>query len=77
MSDAFYRALRTFFQGFLGVLIGTGILSIIAADGAVDWSILMKAVVSAVAGGVIAIVSFIQNTLEDGGQIPKFFKNVN
>lgn len=68
--DACKRAARTFLQAFLGVFVGTGILSAIAADGAVDWPVIAKAGVAAAAAGLVAVVSYVQNLLEDKGKIP-------
>lgn len=70
MSDAVKRGLRTFFQGFLGSVITSGVLSAIGTDGVVDFAVLQKVGVSAMAGGIIGLVSFIQNALEDSGSVP-------
>lgn len=69
MSDPVRRALRTFFQGFLGSVISSGILSSVAVDGVVDASVAQKGLVSALAAGSIALVSYIHNALEDAGRI--------
>jgi hypothetical protein len=74
MSDAFRRALRTFIQAFLGSLLASGILSGIAADGVVDLAIFEKAGVSALAAGVIAVLTWAQNALEDAAYIPSLLK---
>lgn len=71
MSDAVKRGLRTFFQAFLGSIITSGALSGLGADGVIDFSILQKAGVSALAAGVIGLVSYIQNALEDSGAVPE------
>lgn len=75
MSDAIQRAVRTFFQAFIGVLIASGILSAVEETGVVDWSNLKKVGLSALVAGVVAIVSYIQNALEDVEVIPTFLKD--
>ena len=74
MSDAIRRAIRTFFQTFVGVLISSGILSAAAEAGVVDWSALKKIVISAGAAAVVAVVTYIQNALEDSGTVPALLK---
>lgn len=71
MSDAVKRGLRTFFQGFLGSIITSGVLSSFGTDGVVDFSVLQKVGVSAAAAGLIGLISFIQNALEDSGTVPE------
>lgn len=65
MSDALRRACRTFIQSFLGSVLTSGVLSAIETDGVVDYSVLQKVGVSALAAGLIAFLSFMQNALED------------
>lgn len=71
MSDAIRRGLRTFVQSFLGTVLTSGILSAVGEAGVVDWAIAKKVGVSALAAGVIGLVSFIQNALEDSGAVPE------
>lgn len=70
MSDAIRRAIRTFFQTFVGVLITSGIFSATAEAGVVDWSALKKVAISAAAAAAVAVVTYIQNSLEDAGVVP-------
>lgn len=74
MTDALRRAIRTFVQAFLGSIISSGVLSSIASDGVVDLSGIQKVGAAALAAGLIALVSWAQNALEDGGQIPALLK---
>lgn len=74
MSDALRRALRTFLWAFLGSIITNGVLSTIQTEGIVDWSVLRKAAVSAAAAGVIALLTWIVNALEDNGVVPALLK---
>lgn len=74
MPDSVRRAIRTFFQAFLGAIITTGVLSTAATNGVVDWSSLKKAAVSALSAGIVATVSFVQNALEDKGTVPALLK---
>lgn len=74
MTDALRRAIRTFIQAFLGSILSSGVLSAIATDGVVDLSGLQKVGAAALAAGLIALVSFAQNALEDVGTIPALLK---
>lgn len=73
MRDAVIRAARTFFQGFLGVLVLiavpqlNSIINAVSGGGTVEFdvNVWQSIGVAAVAGGVIALISFIQNELED------------
>lgn len=70
MTDAVRRAIRSFVQAFLGTLIGSGILSTFVDAGAVNGDALKKVIVSACAAGMVAVVTFTQNALEDN--VPAF-----
>lgn len=74
MSDALRRAVRTFVQAFLGSLLTSGILSSFETAGVVDWAALKKVAISAAAGAIIALLTFVQNALEDNGTIPAVLK---
>lgn len=74
MTDAARRALRTWLQAFLGSLITSGVLSGVETDGVVDWAIAEKAVIAALAAGVIALLTWAQNALEDTTQFPAVLK---
>lgn len=71
MTDSVVRASRTFLQAFLGVLISSGILSAIGENAIVDWSSLKKVGISAAGAGIVALVSYLQNALEDKDVIPE------
>lgn len=64
-NPALRRAVRTFFQGFIGVLAGSTVLTLIASKGTIDVDALQTVLISAVGGGLIALVAYIQNALED------------
>jgi hypothetical protein len=74
MSDAVRRSLRTFVQAFLGSIITSGVLSATQESGVVDWSALKKVAVSALAAAVIALLTFVQNSLEDHTTVPALLK---
>lgn len=73
MNDALKRALRTFIQGFVGVLAIVAVpalkdlISSVASGGDVDIDVnLWQGIaVAAVAGGVIALIAWAQNAVED------------
>lgn len=74
MSNAIKRTIRTFFQTFLGTVIASGILSATETTGVVDWSSLKKVGISAISAGLVSVITFIQNWLEDSDKIPTVFK---
>lgn len=52
----------------------SGILSGIAEDGVVDWSGLKKLGISAAFAGLVALLTFAQNALEDTTPVPAIWK---
>lgn len=74
MTDPVRRAVRTFAQAFLGSLLTSGVLSAASTDGVVDWSALKKAGIAAIAGAVVAFLTFVQNVLEDNTSMPALLK---
>lgn len=80
MTDPIRRALRTFAQGFVGVLaiaavgplndLVTGVVSGAGSDVTIDLSLWRNIALAAIAGGVIALISWAQNRLEDKQIIP-------
>jgi len=75
MSDAVKRGVRTFFQAFIGTLIASGVLTGVTDSGTVDLSAFETAGVSAAAAGVVAVLSWIQNALEDNTGFPTVLKD--
>jgi hypothetical protein len=65
VKDAAIRALRTFLQSLIGAFLATSVLQGIASDSTIDADALTRAGISALAAGVIALLSFVQNALED------------
>ena len=85
MNDATRRALRTFAQVFIGIfaLSLLGWLADVqewatcvtdACRNFPDPSVLGKAAIAAAAGGVSALVAWVQNILEDNTSFPAVFK---
>ena len=80
MNDTLIRAARTFFQGFVGVLVlcavgplnelVTGVVSGDGYDAKIDLNLWRNIALACIAGGVIALIAFAQNMLEDKGMIP-------
>ena len=62
--DAVKRAIRTFFQTFLGAVITSGAFSAVSETGVVDWSALKKVVVAGCVAGFCAVVTYVWNWLE-------------
>lgn len=74
MSDALIRGIRTFVQGFIGILvlcavpvlngIVTTVVSGSGNDVEIDLNIWRNILLAAIAGGVIALIAWVQNALE-------------
>lgn len=72
-KDALRRAARTFLQGMVGVLVLIALpilnqlIQAVAGGGEVvfDVNVWRSIGIAAIAGGVIALISFLQNLLED------------
>jgi hypothetical protein len=83
MTDAVRRALRTFAQAFIGTFIlvavpwATNIVTAIvnAKPYELDFNVLQSAGIAGVFAGGIAIVSWVQNALEDHGTVKPMLKN--
>lgn len=65
MKDAAIRAARTFVQSLIGAFLATSFLQSVATDATIDGDALTRAGISALAAATIALLSFIQNALED------------
>jgi hypothetical protein len=77
MSDALRRCLRTFVQALTGVLVAqAAALALSVQQGTyvpdVDW--LKRVGISAVAAGVIAVVTYVHNWAEDNAGLPAVLK---
>lgn len=79
VSNAVKRAVRTFIQTFLGVLLSSPLLGQVQAElaggQAPDWHLLGNLAASGIAAGIVATLSWVQNALEDGDSIPMLLKN--
>ena len=72
-TDALRRAARTFLQGSIGVLVLIAVpilnqlIQAVAGGGEVviDVNVWRSIGIAAIAGGVIALIAFLQNVLED------------
>ena len=64
MSDALIRAGRTFLQTFIGVYLA-GLVSPDTFEGLTDLGLLE----SAAAAGIVSVISFVQNLLEDSAAV--------
>jgi len=74
MNETLKRTARTFVQALLGSLVTSGVLSSAATSGVVDWSGLKKTGIAALSAGIVALITFVQNALEDSGTIPTIGK---
>lgn len=73
-APAARRALRTFVQTFLAVVIAAPAFHALGS-GTVDWSALKTLAVSATGAGIVALVSFLYNLIEDSTGIQVIGKN--
>lgn len=74
---AFKRAVRTYLQSAIGIFLGLWALSGIAADdfgGVADLTIIAKLAAGSLMGAVPALLSYLQNLLEDHEVIPLLLK---
>jgi hypothetical protein len=67
--DPFRRALRTFGQAFLAVLLGS-LAGVIPSQGAF-WAVMQSATLA----GAIAVLALAQNMLEESGALPAVLKD--
>ena len=75
LPDSLRRGIRTFFQAALGVVILQGVALVADAnDGSIDANLWRRVGVTALASGLIALVSWFQNYLEDAGTVPSVLK---
>lgn len=73
MNDTIKRAVRSFAQGFVGILATIlvpflySLIQTVSGGGElkIDVNVLQAIAVAAVAGGVVALVSFLQNLFEE------------
>ena len=63
--DPIVRAFRTFYQAAIGTFIATSVLGNVMSTSTIDADALQRAGISAVAAGLIALLSFFQNYGED------------
>lgn len=68
LPDAVRRGIRTFVQAFLGVILAqAGAIALDAQQGAyvldIEW--MKRILISAIVAGVIAVLTWLQNFLED------------
>src|SRR5213592_808542 len=77
MSDALRRAIRTYLQSAIGIFLGLWAVSGVSADnfqGVSDLTVLGKLAMGACIVAVPALLSFVQNALEDHDVVPKLLK---
>lgn len=75
MPDYVRRAIRTFLQAFLGVFLSSYITMTGSSVAILDLEILGRLLVSATIAGIIAMLTFAQNLLEDTTNMPSILKN--
>ncbi len=81
-SDAIRRGIRSFIQGFIGVLILLAVpilnqwVSTVGSGGEViiDVPFWRSVAMAAIGGGLVGLVSFVQNFTEDHSNLPAILK---
>ena len=73
-APAARRAARTFIQTFLAVVIAAPAFHALGS-GTVDWSALKTLAVSATGAGIVALVSFLYNAIEQATGVEVIGKN--
>lgn len=63
--DPLVRGARTFLQAFLGVFLALSTSGAIGVDSVPDLEVLKRAAIAAGWAGLIALIAFVQNALED------------
>lgn len=75
LPDSVRRAIRTFIQAFIGVLlVQVATLTADLDDGEIDWNLWKRVALTAVAAGFVAFVTWLQNFLEDNTSMPAVLK---
>lgn len=75
LKDTLFRSVRTFFQAWAGVLLGQAALLLFDMDdGEIDWILWKRVMLSGIAAGIIAMVTFLHNLGEDHNVIPTLLK---
>ena len=74
MKAALNRALRTFLQAVLGAIASSGVLATIVSTGTIDVSVLQSVGIIALFAGLSALISYVQNALENNDTIPKLLR---
>lgn len=65
MRDPLVRGVRTFLQAFLGVFLAISTSGMVGPDSLPDLDVLKRAAIAAAWAGIVALISFGQNLLED------------
>ena len=65
MRDAVVRGVRTFLQAILGVFLALSTSGAMGLDAVPDIEVLKRAAIAAAWAGIVALVSFTQNALEE------------
>ena len=74
MSDALRRAARTFIQSFIGVFLSLLVTPNVLPGVVPGTDALKSAALAGVWSGVVAVLSWLQNALEDNTSFPAVMK---
>lgn len=69
MPDALRRAIRTFIQAFVGTFLSMWIGIYVTPGVLPDTQVIQRVLIAAAVAGMIALLTYVQNALEDRGTI--------
>lgn len=75
MHEAGRRAIRTLIQAWIGVFLALTVSGPVGIDGVPDYTVLKRAAIAGLWAGIVAVLSWLQNELEDHGAVPKLLKD--
>jgi len=74
MNDPLKRAIRTFLQAFIGVFLAATVSANTGIADMPDTGLLKRALLAEVWSGIVAVLSWLQNALEDSGRLQPLAK---
>lgn len=74
MSKALKRAVRTFLQSAIAAVTSSGVLAAVVSTGTIDLSALQTVGIIALFAGLSAVLSYVQNALEDAEVVRKVLR---
>ena len=73
-KDAVRRAIRTFLQAFIGLLLASLAGEHLAPNTVPTWDVVQRLLIASAFGATIALLAWLQNYLEDNTNFPALLK---